>query len=267
MGFLLRNALSSEATSTRSLPGVGGWKSLSGPAAAALEQLPWRAVSVPRSRTISAASQEGAVHIVTRGILGRAHLSRKGTRQLSAIYLEGDAAGLSAREEASFVGLTDVQTISVSRSALLNLMTQLPEIALTFIDHMTTESEIMARWLRNLGRLTAAQRVGHFLCEMAIRRGSDIAAGAVNYKLQLTQMDIADITGLTSVHVNRVLHMLRECGLVSQQSRRINISDFPALARLANFDAGYLLQNASGSLVHSHHRGHGHSIEARICLA
>ena len=60
------------------------------------------------------------------------------------------------------------------------------------------------------------------------------------YDLALTQTDLAECLGLTSVHVNRVLKELREGGLVEFRGGRVTIMDLPALERAAEFDPAYL---------------------------
>ena len=56
----------------------------------------------------------------------------------------------------------------------------------------------------------------------------------------LTQVDLAEATGLTSVHVNRTLQQMRRDGLIELQGRRLTIPDLRALMRVALFDPDYL---------------------------
>jgi CRP-like cAMP-binding protein len=61
-----------------------------------------------------------------------------------------------------------------------------------------------------------------------------------SYDLPLTQVELGEVLGLTSVHVNRTLQELRRMNLVALQGRRLEILDFPQLKRVAEFDSGYL---------------------------
>ena len=63
------------------------------------------------------------------------------------------------------------------------------------------------------------------------------------FALPLTQIDLADATALTPVHVNRTLRQLREARLVDFRSGRVEIGDLAGLERLAGFDPAYLYLN------------------------
>ena len=56
----------------------------------------------------------------------------------------------------------------------------------------------------------------------------------------MTQIDLADATGLTAVHANRMLRQLRERGLVEFRQGLVKILDWPALKDFAGFDPRYL---------------------------
>jgi len=56
----------------------------------------------------------------------------------------------------------------------------------------------------------------------------------------LTQNDLADATGLTSVHVNRTLQELRKDGLIELERKQLHILDMERLKRVALFNANYL---------------------------
>ncbi|WP_306286341.1 helix-turn-helix domain-containing protein [Sphingomonas sp. Ant20] len=75
-----------------------------------------------------------------------------------------------------------------------------------------------------------------------------------SFVLPLTQVDIGEATGLTNVHVNRVLRTLRERGLLKFNNRRAVILDRNGLASLGNFDAQFLYASRSNigeaDLVH-----------------
>ena len=69
------------------------------------------------------------------------------------------------------------------------------------------------------------------------------AAGLVegdSCELPLTQEFVADALGLTAVHTNRTLRVLRETGLVEWRSGRLKIKDLEKLGEIADFDPRYL---------------------------
>jgi DNA-binding transcriptional regulator LsrR (DeoR family) len=65
-------------------------------------------------------------------------------------------------------------------------------------------------------------------------------ADETGYELKLTQTDLAECLGLTSVHINRTLKELREQGLLEFRGGRVSLLDLPALERVAEFDPRYL---------------------------
>jgi CRP-like cAMP-binding protein len=88
----------------------------------------------------------------------------------------------------------------------------------------------------SLGRRSATERLAHFFCEMHVRLGMVGLADQSSYELPLTQADMADMLGLSPVHVNRSLQDLRGSGLLSFQGRHATIHDLNGLRTLAMFD-------------------------------
>ncbi|HKT75478.1 MAG TPA: helix-turn-helix domain-containing protein, partial [Sphingobium sp.] len=98
--------------------------------------------------------------------------------------------------------------------------------------------ERQTNWLVTLGRKTALERLAHLLLELFERmRLSGLAYGQ-QCAMPLTQMEIADLTGLTPVHVNRTLQSMRARGLVELQSKWLRIPDLPALRNAAALGPG-----------------------------
>ena len=93
--------------------------------------------------------------------------------------------------------------------------------------------ERQTNWLVTLGRKTALERVAHLLLETFERlRRSGLTYGQ-QCAMPLTQMEIADMTGLTPVHVNRTLQLMRTRGLVELQAKWLRIPDLGALRQAA----------------------------------
>jgi CRP-like cAMP-binding protein len=95
-------------------------------------------------------------------------------------------------------------------------------------------------WLFRLGRLDAIERISHFLSETNARLKAIGLSDGRRFRLPITQTDLAEICGLTTVHVNRVLRQLRDDGLCVFRSSTVDISDPDLLAQRGQFDAGYL---------------------------
>lgn len=83
-------------------------------------------------------------------------------------------------------------------------------------------------------------RLAHLFCEMYVRLERIGMTNGFTFALPLTQVDLSDATGLTAVHANRMLRQLREQGLVSFRQGTVDILDWDALRRFADFDPAYL---------------------------
>jgi CRP-like cAMP-binding protein len=65
-----------------------------------------------------------------------------------------------------------------------------------------------------------------------------------HYELPMTQEQLADATGMTSVHVNRSLKGLEADGLIGRSTpRSIQIGDWRRLASTGDFNPTYLHLN------------------------
>jgi CRP-like cAMP-binding protein len=58
--------------------------------------------------------------------------------------------------------------------------------------------------------------------------------------LPITQEELADATGLTSVHINRTLQRLRNDNLIELRNGMLNVIDVNELRRAGGFDPSYL---------------------------
>ncbi len=96
----------------------------------------------------------------------------------------------------------------------------------------------------NIGCRSAIERVSHLLCELHERLRIVGWATGAGYDLPLTQQDVADTTGLSNVHVNRVLRQLRLMRLVEVGGKRVEILDLPGLRTIAEFQPDYLRPTA-----------------------
>jgi CRP-like cAMP-binding protein len=92
--------------------------------------------------------------------------------------------------------------------------------------------------LVDLGRRDSLARVAHLLLELWRRLFVVGAATPSGYPCPLTQYLIADATGLTAIHVNRVLRELRESGLLTFRHGHVRFHDFDRLVQLTGFDQG-----------------------------
>ncbi len=178
------------------------------------------------------------------GIISRFLDDSGGRRQLLSIHFAGDFVDLHAFPLKSLdhdVGtLTDVRLAIVSHADLEGLQWERPQIMRKLWLATLLDSALHRKWVWRLGRLRAVSRVAHFFCECHARlTGVGLSDGTV-FHLGLTQADLADISGLTVVHTNRVLRELRERELATFRDGTVEISDLAGLWKLAQFEPSYL---------------------------
>ncbi|MGE0179596.1 MAG: Crp/Fnr family transcriptional regulator, partial [Sphingomonas sp.] len=93
----------------------------------------------------------------------------------------------------------------------------------------------LADRLASIGRTPARARVGALLCEIAarLRRANMLEDG--RFVLPLTQEEIGDATGLTAVHVNRMMRTLSEDGLIQRLNSHVRLLDEERLISEVNY--------------------------------
>ena len=205
-----------------------------------LDEMPHRIVQVdPRRPFRDPGAPRDEVMFVRSGILAKFKTDSGGRRQIVALRFPGE--GILPREGSASYGVQAIvkSEVMVGRVEDFNdIVDAHPELQ-RFFWHLIQRNEAIGyEWLVNCGRRDSMARVAHLLCETAVRSGADLAgATMVN---PFTQQQIADITGQTSVNVNRVFADLERQGLIERFGREIEFKDWPELRRLASFQPAYL---------------------------
>jgi CRP-like cAMP-binding protein len=122
-----------------------------------------------------------------------------------------------------------------------------PPIAEALWRECALEAAILAQQVINIGRRASRARVAHLLCELACRYGAAEKQPALVFRFAMTQTHLADVLGLTAVHVNRTLRRLRDEGVISVSGRVLRILDWGRLLDIGEFEAAYLLSPACSS--------------------
>lgn len=167
-----------------------------------------------------------------------------GTRQIVGIQVPGDFLGLRSvlfrTSDHNVEPLTVVQASEVASQTLLAAFSQTPRLATAVLWAASRDEAMVVEHLVNIGRRTAIERMAHFLLELAARLRLVGMGDRTGYLCPLSQYVLADVLGLSAVHVNRVLRELREGGMLTFQRGRVTFDDYDALVMLAGFDRGYL---------------------------
>jgi CRP-like cAMP-binding protein len=181
--------------------------------------------------------------VIISGLAGRFDQTASGARQITALHIPGDAADLHSvpvpKASNALQALTRTEVAHVPHTPIRALVADYPNIALAFWRDCVVDAAILSKWALNLGRASARQRIAHLLCELSLRYGA-IGKGGPRFDFPATQIHIGDATGLTNVHVNRVIRELGEDGLARVRGGRVEILNLAGLAKQGDFDAAYL---------------------------
>jgi len=162
-----------------------------------------------------------------------------GDRQLIDIVLPGDIAGLRT----SLLGIPQglrtigqVEAVEIHSRLIPSLFRDWPRLALALVLIANQDSEFLAERLVSVGRRSALSRVSHFFLELGTRL-EIVGLGSRNgFHCPLTQADIADALGLSSIHVNRVLRHLRERRILMFRNGEAEVQDLQNLSSLAQVE-------------------------------
>jgi CRP-like cAMP-binding protein len=178
------------------------------------------------------------------GLMARYKDLRSGERQIMELHVPGDFLDLHSfllkRLDHSVMALVPSRIAIVPHARLTWITEQHPHLTRLLWHSTLIDAAIHREWLLSLGRRSAIARIAHFFCEMQARLGVVELADAGGFPLKITQTDLAECLGLTSVHVNRVLRKVREAGLAVFRDGRVEILDPAGLKRVAEFDPEYL---------------------------
>jgi CRP-like cAMP-binding protein len=200
---------------------------------------------LPASKTIvrAGADLEESTLLVD-GFVCRYKDLADGQRQIMETHVPGDFLDLHGfllkRIDHIVASLTPVRLAIVPHGALRAITEKHPHLTRILWFSTLLDAAIHRERILSIGRRDAVGRIAHLLCETFVRLKLVGLAGADSYALPLTQGDLADAAGLTSVHVNRMLRKLREDEILTFRGGEVIIHDWEQLQRVAEFDPTYL---------------------------
>lgn len=182
--------------------------------------------------------------IILSGFAYRHKVTGDGERQIMAIHMAGEFVDLQNifldMSDHNVQVLTRVEALFVARPVVHELALKYPNLGRALWTDTLVDASVFREWVLNVGRRASISRIAHLLCEFAIRLEAVGLAKDYAYNLPMTQEQIADATGLTPVHVNRVLKELGARGLIERDKRSVSIPDWAKLASIGDFTSRYL---------------------------
>lgn len=159
-----------------------------------------------------------------------------GRRQVFDLILPGEGIGVCLRPRplalTSVAALTRVELVDAPPSVRPGAPPPGPELSRA-LEIMADLDELrLLGQVARLGRMTAFERLTHLLLQLHDRLAVIGAAENGRFALPLTQELLADLLGLSTVHLNRTLQELRRQHLIETERGVVRLPDRTALARL-----------------------------------
>jgi CRP-like cAMP-binding protein len=182
--------------------------------------------------------------LLVDGFAGRYKVLQNGSRQITAVHGPGDFIDLHSfllkRMDHGVVTLTNCRIAKAPHEALKSVTETHPHLARMFSLMTLIDGAIHREWLVSMGRRGALGHTAHLLCEVYKQLELVNLASEGRFMFPITQSDLADMLGLSTVHVNRVLQELRAKQLIEWRGPQVRILDWARLASTAEFDGVYL---------------------------
>lgn len=184
------------------------------------------------------------VYLIMEGMACRHKRLESGARQIMAYLLPGDLCDLDVallnRMDHTITTLSACKIVCLAPEAVADILDRHPAVARGLRISTLVDEATLREWLLNVGRRTPIQRLAHLFCEVFERLAVVGWVQEMSFALPLTQVELADTTGLSTVHVTRSLQELSSQGLIDLSDNQMSILDLPRLRKLSGFKADYL---------------------------
>ncbi len=196
---------------------------------------------VPEGMTLNHSS------LILDGFAIRYNHSQDGRRQITAFHVTGDFADLHSfllkKIDNGVAALTRCTVAQVAHGDLKEVTKKFPYLTRVLWLKTLIDGAMHRAWLTTLGRMEARERLAHFLCEIRDRLDPIGQVRENTFELPITQEELGDAFGMSTVHVNRVLQDLRAEGLITSRNRTMTINDLGRLKQIGQYNPDYLHTN------------------------
>jgi CRP-like cAMP-binding protein len=197
-----------------------------------------------RRDLVSEGDEPRYVHLVLDGWACRYKQLPDGKRQIVALFVPGDFCDVNVyilrQMDHSIGAITRLKVATITPEEMNALTAERPRITQALWWHELVAAAVQREWTLNLGQRSAYERLAHMLLELYLRLEAVGRARDGRCDFPLTQNDLADATGLTAVHVNRMLQKLRRDGLIELERKQLQILDMPRMMGASKFKPNYL---------------------------
>ena len=159
-----------------------------------------------------------------------------GRRQILNVLMAGDMfpahMAFEGKLDFSIQALTAVRYARINRDDLKVKLFADPQILDALTRICAAERCAANNMIIDLGRRSADERIAHLILNITERIGLRSVIREQTYPFPLRQQDIADMSGLTPVHVSRVLGKFRQANLIELSGGKLRINNIEELRRI-----------------------------------
>ncbi|PWE54038.1 Crp/Fnr family transcriptional regulator [Metarhizobium album] len=189
-------------------------------------------------------SRPGISTLLLNGLAARYKLLEDGKRQITGLHIGGDFVDLHAfllkHMDHGVLALTDCEVMVAPHRSLQTVTESQPHLTRMFWLLTLIDGSIHREWITAMGRREVKAHMAHLICEMFYRYRAVGLAQGTTFRFPITQATLADVLGVSTVHVNKTLQALRADNFVIWRDGVIQISNLEELEQLAQFDPTYL---------------------------
>ena len=184
------------------------------------------------------------IHLVLTGLAARTKLLRGGERQIMAFLVPGDLCDVEVfileAVDHNITAISHTTCVLIPAKVIEGLLTESSKLTKALWWSTMTDSAILREWIVDHGRRDAREQLAHLIYELLIRYRVIAETTDDSLPFLMTQEDLADATGMTSVHVNRTLQELRAEGLIELKGKTLTVLDPGRLKKVAKYETNYL---------------------------
>ena len=181
--------------------------------------------------------------VILDGWAHRYKLLEDGRKQTFNFVLPSEVSGvahaLGKKSIYTVEALTDCRISTLDVTRLLEMARSEPRLAVGLIWDETREIAMLQEHMTSLGRRTALESLTHLILELQARLRR-IGEANGSFEIPVTQKHLADMLGLSEVHVSRTLKQLRKDKLIDIYRGKVVIHLQDEAEDLAEFSQIYL---------------------------
>jgi len=193
---------------------------------------------------VSSGSRLGYSTLILDGLAARYKVLADGGRQITSLHVPGDFVDLYAfllkTMDHGITALSPCHVVIADHSKLRSITESAPHLTrLLWLDTLV-DGAIHREWIVAMGRRSKVSHLAHLVCELFVRLQVVKRTKEMSFYLPVSQAELADVLGLSVVHMNRVISALRNSGVIGWANHTVTILDWDKLQEIAEFDPTYL---------------------------